>query len=162
MSTVQDFLTPEKREELLRMARGERDTSPKPMGIRATTGRTDRPTPPAATPPNLIGHVDHLLRFAMQSENSRTRALATKVHTLAVDLARRCYTEYTTRLEELDAEVAALEEKLADARSRRTALDDAATAAATPAPGTTWRPPGPIPGITGAPAADRRHAEGSA
>lgn len=135
-SALQDFLPPEQRALLERLAKGERDTMPVPMGIRATTRPVSPSTPPESDTVPVAVNVDHLLSFALRSENGRTRALAEKIHTFAADLAQRCHTEYMARRQRLDAEIAALEQKLATARGRLYELDNGAAVPATPAPPT--------------------------
>ncbi|SCL62573.1 Lsr2 protein [Micromonospora eburnea] len=113
------------------------------MGIRATTGPANPPDSPEPTTVPVEVNVDHLLSFALRSENGRTRALAEKIRTLAADLAQRCHTEYMARRQRLDAEIAALEQKLADARGRLHDLNHGAAAPVTPAsPTTLARPAG--------------------
>lgn len=114
-------LTPERLAELQRLARGERNPTQNGTPTNASTNGHGRATPATTR------SVDHLLSQALRSENGRTRALAEKIHTLAVNLAHRVHDEYQTRRQRLDTEITTLEHQLAEARARRHSLDQDAT-----------------------------------
>ncbi|GAB3147004.1 hypothetical protein GCM10027290_29620 [Micromonospora sonneratiae] len=122
MTMLPDIKTPKDLEELQRLARGERDRTPVPIGIRTISN----PQPPKGSA-TVIKSVDHLLLRAMRSENGQTRRVAERIQNLATELNRRVQAEENTRRQRLEDEVAELEMQLAMARAKLRSLDRAAT-----------------------------------